>query len=325
MCIPASTTPRGTCSEGEQWDDAERCKHATAAIKLMYCTDNTRLEIFSTVNQLCAQSSHCPKILSAKAIKTIARHLRGTRDKGIFVFPTEESVVDCDGHEVLLGLWHVEASKNPICTKSRTEYRSKLFRSPLSWTSKRHSKIELGTTKFKNIAPSTAMRLSQAEAVKPSVFDNKAPPTGQTSTRVFEGKNESLQLAKEPRTKPRNCHFAEKYHFVHEQAAQSDIEAYMIASFEQIADIFTKGLAQEVLETIRKLLCWCPAKVLGETDLREFQVAPSSEKECRIRRSETSNDRAGHVDICAITTCYKVCMICMKPDQNQGYEISRDR
>jgi hypothetical protein len=81
MCIPASTTPQGTCSEGEQWDDAERCKHATAAIKLMYCTDNTRLEIYSTVNQLCAQFSHCPKILSAKAIKTIASHLRGTRDK----------------------------------------------------------------------------------------------------------------------------------------------------------------------------------------------------------------------------------------------------
>jgi hypothetical protein len=95
----------------------------------------------------------------------------------------------------------------------------------------------------------------------------------------------------------------------------------MIASFEQIADIFTKGLAQEVLETIRKLLCWCPAKVLGETDLRESQVAPSSEKECRTRQlSETLNDRAGHVDICAMTIRHK---ICMKPDQNQGYSNTK--
>jgi hypothetical protein len=53
MCIPASTTPRGTCSEGERWDDVVRCKHATAASKLGCFTDNTRLEISSTANQSC--------------------------------------------------------------------------------------------------------------------------------------------------------------------------------------------------------------------------------------------------------------------------------
>jgi hypothetical protein len=73
------------------------------------------LEISSTVNQLCAQFSHCLKILSAKAIKTIARYLRGTQDRGIIFFPTGEFVVDCDVHEFWFGLWHVEANKNPIC------------------------------------------------------------------------------------------------------------------------------------------------------------------------------------------------------------------
>jgi hypothetical protein len=121
------------------------------------------------------------------------------------------------------------------------------------------------------------MRALSQESVNSSVFDNNALRIGRTFARVFENKNGSSQLAKEPRTKPRNRHFAAHCDIFRDQAARMDIEAsyeYKISSFEHTAD-YTKRLAQEPLETIR---CWCPAKMLGDTDLREFQVAPSSEK-----------------------------------------------
>jgi hypothetical protein len=104
----------------------------------------------------------------------MTRYLRGTRDKGKILFPTGDFGVNCDVDEDWFGLWHVEANKNPICVKSGTEYKSKLFRSPLSWTSQHNSNIEPSTKKSTNIALSTAMRAHSQESVNSSVFDDNA-------------------------------------------------------------------------------------------------------------------------------------------------------
>jgi hypothetical protein len=109
------------------------------------------------------------------------------------------------------------------------------------------------------IALSTAMRelipLRKVVAEIASVFDKNASPTCRTFSKVFEDNNAALQLAKVPRTTLRNRHFAVNYHFFREHVARGDIKILKIASLEQKADIFTKGLAQELFETIRKLLC----------------------------------------------------------------------
>ena len=71
---------------------------------------------------------------------------------------------------------------------------------------------------------------------------------------VFEDNNGALQLARAPRITPRTKHYAIKYHFFRDNVAKGDIKLYKVESSKQRADIFTKGLVQQIFETIRKLL-----------------------------------------------------------------------
>jgi hypothetical protein len=257
--IPASSTPLGSDLEGERWDDATGGSEYAAAVgMLMYLANNTRPEISFAVNQ-CARFSHCPKVSPAKAVKTIVRYLQGTRYKGLIFSPTGELVVDCYVDADWAGLWQVETDQDPTCVKSRTGYVLELSGCPLSWTSKLQSEIALSTMESEYIALSTAMRelkpLRKVVAEIASIFDKNASPSCRTFSKVFEDNNATLPLAKVPRTTLRNRHFAVKYHFFREHAARGDIEILKIASLEQKAVIFTKGLPRELFETIRKLLC----------------------------------------------------------------------
>lgn len=49
-------------------------------------------------------------------------------------------------------------------------------------------------------------------------------------------------------------HIAVKYHFFCSHVASGSIKIFKIATTEQNADIFTKGLVRSIFESIRKLV-----------------------------------------------------------------------
>ena len=68
---------------------------------------------------------------------------------------------------------------------------------------------------------------------------------------------EILANMEPPRTTPRSKHIAIKYHWFREALKPDNIKIVYIATEEQLADIFTKGLKPIKFEKLRKkLLGW---------------------------------------------------------------------
>ena len=79
-------------------------------------------------------------------------------------------------------------------------------------------------------------------------------------SRIFEDNNGAIATATTPKLSPRTKHIAVKYHFVKnyfgtEHNPDHPFELVKIASEEQKADMFTKGLSTATFLRIRKLLC----------------------------------------------------------------------
>lgn len=72
---------------------------------------------------------------------------------------------------------------------------------------------------------------------------------------MFEDINGALKLAESPKMTPRTKHIAVKYHWFRDSIGEKcGIVLRKIASINQNADIFTKGLTLDLFSRIRKLL-----------------------------------------------------------------------
>jgi hypothetical protein len=72
---------------------------------------------------------------------------------------------------------------------------------------------------------------------------------------LFEDNKGGYELAKAPKMRPRTKHIALKYHHFRQHVTNGTIRIHSIGTKEQIADIFTKGLARDQFELLRKQLC----------------------------------------------------------------------
>ena len=78
-----------------------------------------------------------------------------------------------------------------------------------------------------------------------------------THSTVYEDNNGALELAKEPKYRPRTKHIAIKYHHFREHVKNKSIRIQKIDTKEQLADIFTKPLEKTQFEHLRnKLMKW---------------------------------------------------------------------
>ena len=172
--------------------------------------------------------------------------------------PKYKLSVDCYVDADFAGLYGSEDSQNSICAKSRTGYVLLLADCPLMWVSKLQSEIASSTMESEYIALSQAMRdLIPIRRLLQLICDTvllSQSNNARMYSSVFEDNNGALTLARAPRITPRTKHYAIKYHFFRENVIQGDIKLYKVESSKQRADIFTKGLVQQIHETIRKLL-----------------------------------------------------------------------
>ena len=78
---------------------------------------------------------------------------------------------------------------------------------------------------------------------------------GQFVADLFEDNRGAYELAKAPKMRPRTKHIAIKYHHFREHVSNNTIRIHPIGTKDQVADIFTKGLACDQFQFLRKLLC----------------------------------------------------------------------
>jgi hypothetical protein len=128
------------------------------------------------------------------------------------------------------------------------------------WSSKLQTDIALSTMEAEYNALSMSMReVIPLQRLTRAVASGVGLPEERVTsfkTTVWEDNSGALTLARmEPgRMTPRSKHYAIKYHWFRSHLRPQRVEVKKIATAEQKADIFTKGLRKHTFEQIRFLL-----------------------------------------------------------------------
>jgi hypothetical protein len=253
---PASSDPLGSNKDGAPF--TESWSYASAVGMLLYLSTNSHPEISFAVHQ-CARFTHNPRAIHGKAIKRICRYLLAVKNDGLILKPTNDIAADCFVDADFAGLWGSEHHQDATCAKSRTGYILVVAGCPVIWVSKLQTEIALSTLEAEYIALSQAMRdLIPMRVVIQELSDflnYNNQVIIRTHSNVFEDNNGALLLANVPRLMPRSKHIAVKYHFFRHHVENGDIRVLHIASNDNLADLFTKGLPKEKFLYLRRTLC----------------------------------------------------------------------
>ena len=72
--------------------------------------------------------------------------------------------------------------------------------------------------------------------------------------KLFEDNNGALELARAPKYRPRTKHIALKYHHFRDHVKSGKVQILPVDTKNQIADQFTKGLADNTFIHLRSML-----------------------------------------------------------------------
>jgi len=228
---PATVVGLGSDPKGEPFK--ERWGYSSVVGMLIYLATNTRMDIAFAVSQV-ARFSHAPKQSHGTAVKTIVRHLNGTRDKGTIVRLEQSLALDCYVDADFAGLYGREPDTDPVAAKSRTGCTISLAGCPLIWKSQLQSAVALSTLEAEYAALSAATRvLLPIRAMIEEAGQALGLPYTLTSTvraRVFEDNNGALLLATNQRLTNRTKYFLVKWHHFWSEVQDGTIEAKKVST-----------------------------------------------------------------------------------------------
>jgi Reverse transcriptase (RNA-dependent DNA polymerase) len=258
--LPASTSNiLHKYNDSEAHDDTTF--HYRSVIgKMSYLEKCTRPDIAYAVHQ-CARFASNPKQEHTKAVKLIGRYLLGTRDQGIRCTPNDDSL-SCYADAGFAGDWNAEIAESDSSTaRSRTGFIITYAGCPLLWSSKLQTEIALSTTESEYISLSTALReviplQRLIEELRVAGFDLPSRP-GKVLCKAFEDNSGAFEMARSPKLRPRTKHLNIKYHHFREEVEKGTIQIYQVDTGDQIADIFTKPLGNELFKRFRfRIMGW---------------------------------------------------------------------
>jgi Reverse transcriptase (RNA-dependent DNA polymerase) len=226
--------------------------------KLNFLEKSCRPEIACAVHQ-CARFSANPKTNHTDAVKRIVRYLTGTENKGIIYKPNDHSFevfADAD----YCGLWDKSiAMEDPTTAKSRTGYIVMYAGCPIIWASQLQPEIAQSVTESEYISLSQALRqtipLMRLVKELKEKLDLPMDVIPKVQCKLFEDNSGALELANVPKMRPRTKHINAKYHHFRQYVADKTIQVLKVSTKDQLADILTKNLNEELFLKFRKLIC----------------------------------------------------------------------
>ena len=130
--------------------------------------------------------------------------------------------------------------------KSTSGYVFTLGGGAISWRSVKQSSIADSTMGAEYIAASEAAK--EAVWLKNFLLDLGVVPSAQSAITLYCDNSGAVANAKELRSHKREKHIKRKYHLIREIVSRGDAVVSQIASEENLADPFTKGLAQNIFD-----------------------------------------------------------------------------
>jgi hypothetical protein len=227
---------------------------------LEYLQGMTRPDLTYATHQ-CARFSNDPRQSHEIAVKRIGRYLKRTPTQGLILEPDMGKGFECYVDADWAGNWDKRFATDPSSVFSRTGYVILYAGCPIIWASKMQSVVALSTTEAEYIALSTALREVICMMNLLKELKQRGIPIPFTkpkvTCRVFEDNAACIELAKEPKLRPRTKHLAVRLHHFRDYVQRGEIDIHHINTKHQIADIFTKNLPVVQFRNLRhSLMKW---------------------------------------------------------------------
>ncbi|KAK2401718.1 putative mitochondrial protein [Trifolium repens] len=206
---------------------------------LLYLTASRPDILYSVC--LCARFQSDPREPHLTAVKRIFRYLKGTTNLGLLYKKSLDSK--------LVGFCDADYAGDKIERKSTSGNCQFIGENLISWASKRQTTIALSTTEAEYI--SAAKCCTQLLWMKYQLEDYNI---AESSIPLYCDNTAAIHLSKNPILHSRAKHIEIKHHFIRDHVQKGTIDIQFIDTEHQWADIFTKPLAIERFDFIKKNL-----------------------------------------------------------------------
>jgi hypothetical protein len=158
------------------------------------------------------------------------------------------------------GNWNQDfVAADPSMAKSWSGWIVSYANCPIIWASKLQSQVALSTTEAEYIPMSMALcdvipimslvqetreRHFKVICIKPYIY-----------WKIFEDNSDAMELARLPKLRPCTKHINVCYHHFHEHVRKGLIKIFPVSTEDQIADILTKALPQNLFQHHHWYLC----------------------------------------------------------------------
>lgn len=226
--------------------------------KLNFLEKSSRPDIAYATHQ-CARFCSEPKESHVNAVIHLVKYLQSTKDKGILLNPTKNDSFVVYADADFAGNWNkVTAQDDPSTAKSRTGYVITYATCPILWGSKLQTCIALSTTEAEFVALSQCLRdmipiMNLLKELQKQGFHSRNT-TPVVHCKAFEDNMGALELSKVPKMRPRTKHINNIYHHFCSYVRDKMISILHVGTDEQIGDMFTKPLPQNLFIKHRKAL-----------------------------------------------------------------------
>ncbi|WJX51639.1 hypothetical protein P8452_37816 [Trifolium repens] len=206
---------------------------------LLYLTASRPDILYSVC--LCARFQSDPREPHLTAVKRIFRYLKGTTNLGLLYKKSLDSK--------LVGFCDADYAGDKIERKSTSGNSQFIGENLISWASKRQTTIALSTAEAEYI--SAAKCCTQLLWMKYQLEDYNI---AESSIPLYCDNTAAIHLSKNPILHSRAKHIEINHHFIRDHVQKGTINIQFIDTDHQWADIFTKPLAIERFDFIKKNL-----------------------------------------------------------------------
>jgi len=223
--------------------------------KLNYLEKGTRSNI-SYITHQCARYTENPKNSHAKAIRWLAKYLKGTRTKGFEMKPDLSKGIEVYVDADFCGNWDRKDSLNKDTARSRHGYIIKFLGCPIVWKSQLQHEIALSSTESEYTGMSYALReaipiMQLVDEFRQKGFVDNVPKPKVHCT-VYEDNSGALEIARIHKYRPRTKHLNVKLHHFRQYVNDGSIQIQDIDTSDQEADYLTKPVDHTTLIRLRK-------------------------------------------------------------------------
>jgi hypothetical protein len=223
--------------EGERVDPTI-FKSLVGSLRYLTCT---RPDILYGVG-LVSHYMESPTTTHFKAAKRILRYVKGTIDFGL-LYPSSNEFK-------LVGYSDSDWGGDVDDRKSTTGFVFYLGSSAFTWSSKKQPIVTLLTCKVEYVAAT----LSVCHAILLVKLLKELHMPQKDATEIFVDNKLAIALAKNLVFHDRSKHINKRYHFIKECIVKKEVQLKFVKTHDQVADIFTKPLNNDIFSKLRALL-----------------------------------------------------------------------